>query len=219
MSLSNQGDSDPRLLVVAEDLLARAGLTALLAERGWGDLAHTDGAGLAAAIERFAPDILALDLGWRGEALLERLAQADLQLPVLALAAENESGEVIRGFMRALARCPGYALLPRDGDPDAIVGALQALDHGLIVLDPAFNALPIAAPPRPSAADAASLTERENQVLQLLARGLTNRAIAHKLGITEHTVKFHVNAIMGKLGAQSRTEAVVRASKSGLIVL
>ena len=63
------------------------------------------------------------------------------------------------------------------------------------------------------------LTAREQEVLQHLARGLTNRAIALELGITQHTVKFHVNAIMGKLEAQSRTEAVVRATRLGLIAL
>ena len=68
-------------------------------------------------------------------------------------------------------------------------------------------------------ADKSPLTARENEVLQLLARGMTNKAIALELGITEHTIKFHVNAIMGKLGAQSRTEAVVRASQLGMIVL
>ena len=57
------------------------------------------------------------------------------------------------------------------------------------------------------------------EVLTLLAEGLTNKAIAHRLTISEHTVKFHVNAIMGKLDAQSRTDAVVRATRQGLIAL
>ena len=64
-----------------------------------------------------------------------------------------------------------------------------------------------------------SLTPREVEVLKLLAEGLSNRAIAFGLGISEHTVKFHVNAIMGKLGAQSRTEAAVRATQLGLLLL
>jgi DNA-binding NarL/FixJ family response regulator len=63
------------------------------------------------------------------------------------------------------------------------------------------------------------LTPREMEVLQRLAEGLTNKAIAQELGISEHTIKFHVNAIMGKLHAQSRTEAVVRATRLGLILL
>jgi DNA-binding NarL/FixJ family response regulator len=56
-------------------------------------------------------------------------------------------------------------------------------------------------------------------VLQFLAEGLPNKTIAQRLGISEHTVKFHVNAIMGKLGAQSRTDAVVRATRLGLVIL
>jgi len=68
-------------------------------------------------------------------------------------------------------------------------------------------------------APAEALTGREMEVLQLLAEGLPNKIIANKLSITDHTVKFHVNAIMSKLGVQSRTEAVVRATKLGLIIL
>jgi DNA-binding NarL/FixJ family response regulator len=63
------------------------------------------------------------------------------------------------------------------------------------------------------------LTPRETEVLQLVAAGLPNKTIADRLRISEHTVKFHINAIMGKLGAQSRTEAVVRATQQGLILL
>ena len=72
-----------------------------------------------------------------------------------------------------------------------------------------------ASPPRPARA----LTPREREVLQLLAEGLANKAIAQRLAISEHTVKFHVNAIMSKLGAQSRTAAVVQATRLGLIML
>jgi len=63
------------------------------------------------------------------------------------------------------------------------------------------------------------LTAREMEVLQLMAAGLANKAIAQQLAISEHTIKFHVNAILGKLGAHTRTEAVTRAARLGLIVL
>jgi DNA-binding NarL/FixJ family response regulator len=72
---------------------------------------------------------------------------------------------------------------------------------------------------RPAEAPAEALTPRELEVLQLLAEGLPNKTIARQLSISEHTVKFHLNAIMSKLGAQSRTEAVVRATRLGLIIL
>jgi DNA-binding NarL/FixJ family response regulator len=64
-----------------------------------------------------------------------------------------------------------------------------------------------------------ALTPRELEVINLIAEGLPNKTIAGRLGISEHTVKFHVNAILTKLGAQSRTEAVVRATRMGLIAL
>ena len=63
------------------------------------------------------------------------------------------------------------------------------------------------------------LSARELDVLRGMAEGLSNKQIARSLGISEHTVKFHINAILGKLDAQSRTEAVVRATRAGLILL
>jgi DNA-binding NarL/FixJ family response regulator len=63
------------------------------------------------------------------------------------------------------------------------------------------------------------LTPREMEVLQAMADGLSNKQIARQLGISEHTVKYHVNTILGKMGAQSRTEAVVRATRAGVLML
>jgi two-component system nitrate/nitrite response regulator NarL len=63
------------------------------------------------------------------------------------------------------------------------------------------------------------LTARELQVAQLLAGGLTNKEIAQRLGVTEHTVKFHLNGILRKLGVSTRTEAVVQAARLGLLIL
>jgi two-component system, NarL family, nitrate/nitrite response regulator NarL len=63
------------------------------------------------------------------------------------------------------------------------------------------------------------LTPRELEVLRLLSEGLSNKLIAARLGVSEHTAKFHLNAILGKLGAQSRTEAIVQAARLGLVAL
>lgn len=205
-----------RLLIIADNLLARAGLAALLGERGWTDSAQSDGGSLIADIESAQPDILVIDLGWRAGELTEALASLEGAAPVLALVGEDETEETLASLRRVLSSSSSYALLPRESDLDAISAALNALDHGLVVLDPG---LPIASAQPPSEAPATPLTAREGEVLQSLAQGLTNRAIALKLGITEHTVKFHVNAIMTKLDAQSRTEAVVRATQRGMIVL
>jgi DNA-binding NarL/FixJ family response regulator len=71
----------------------------------------------------------------------------------------------------------------------------------------------------PETAAEETLTPRETQVLELLAEGLPNRAIAERLGISDQTVKFHVASISGKLGASNRTDAVRRAVRRGLITL
>lgn len=218
MSRLATANPDAQLLIVAASLLSRAGLTALLEERGCSVLGQVDGDDLERDIDRLAPDVLVIDFGWKIEDLRERLKRIDKDMPILALIGEAEDAPL--GSLLAVLRAfPCFALLLNDSDPGAIVAALAALEQGLIAMDPRLTDL-LASAARddyPPLSD--PLTARENEVLQLLARGLTNRAIAHELGITQHTVKFHVNAIMSKLGAQSRTEAVVRASQLGLILL
>ena len=76
-----------------------------------------------------------------------------------------------------------------------------------------------AAAPQPGGSGSEALTPRELEVLRLLAQGLPSKTIAGRLAISEHTVKFHVGAIMGKLGAASRTEAVTLAIRRGLVAL
>ena len=212
-------ETDLRLIVVAENLLARAGLAALLEARGFAVVAQSDGGDLDRAIDEGGADALIVDLGWQSETLRQTLAQWLGDLPVLALVADDETEESLLALTGALTAFPGYAILPRESDPDVFASALYAIDFGLIVLDPGLRLLPVAPMDLQLMAEAIPLTPRENEVLQLLAQGMTNKAIALDLGITDHTVKFHVNAIMGKLGAQSRTEAVVRATQLGLIVL
>jgi len=109
-------------------------------------------------------------------------------------------------------------VLARDAPPERVVAAVRAALDGLMVLDPSLAGL-LQRPAADLDPPVETLTAREAEVLQLLAQGLTNRAVADRLGISEHTAKFHVNAILGKLGAQGRTDAVVRAARLGLIVL
>ena len=209
---------EPRLLIVAKSLVSRAGLTALLEERGCIVLSQVDGADLERDIDRLEPDMLVVDFGWETGAMRERLAKIDSDIPVLALIADDEYASLapLLGLLRAF---PRFALLLSDNDGDAIGAALDALEQGLTALDPRLTKHMNSTLPGEYEPPSDPLTARESQVLQLLARGLTNRAIAHELGITQHTVKFHVHAIMSKLAAQSRTEAVVLATQLGLIVL
>jgi DNA-binding NarL/FixJ family response regulator len=116
---------------------------------------------------------------------------------------------------------PGHAALLKDAGAAEIGAALAAVRQGLVVLDPQI-ARQAAPQPAAYAVDDTSdepLTERERQVLELLALGLPNKTIARELGISEHTAKFHVGTLMSKLGAASRTEAVAIAARRGVLVL
>jgi NarL family two-component system response regulator YdfI len=112
--------------------------------------------------------------------------------------------------------------LPDDVSRDQLVAAHEAVAAGLIVLHPAeADAMSPAAETasRPLADLAEPLTSRESEVLQMLASGVANKEIAARLTISEHTVKFHVASILGKLGAGSRTEAVSIGIRRGLVLL
>src|SRR5206468_9592090 len=97
--------------------------------------------------------------------------------------------------------------------------ALAAVRSGLTVMDTSLAAALVPAPPVAPTKGRGELTERERQVVQLLSEGLSNKLVADRLGISDHTAKFHVNGVMMKLGASTRTEAVVEAMRRGLIRL
>jgi two-component system nitrate/nitrite response regulator NarL len=216
--------ADLRILVIADDPLARAGLATLLAgQAGCTVVGRVSGSDdLTAAVGVHRPDVLLWDIGWNPVPALERLAQSvETALPVAVLLPDQ--AHIIQAWT-AGAR----ALLRRDADPAQIAAALAAIAQGLTVIAVDFAAgLSFQAGPREPKAwadpDAAPLVEeltpRELTVLRLVAEGLPNKTIALRLGISEHTVKFHINAILGKLGVASRTEAVVRATRLGLILL
>ncbi|ACG72138.1 two component transcriptional regulator, LuxR family [Anaeromyxobacter sp. K] len=204
-----------RVLVVSADPLARAGLAALLGLSPELRLAGEAEPARAQAAAREV-DAALWDLGApatvRGAADAggaEALAVLAAGLPVVALVAgEAQAGEALRAGARGV--------LQRGAGAEAIAAALRAAVTGLTALDPELAAALLRAP----AAEAGGpLTPREREVLALVAEGLGNKAIAARLGISEHTAKFHVNAILGKLGAGSRAEAIVRAARLGLVVL
>jgi two-component system nitrate/nitrite response regulator NarL len=211
--------SDLRVMVVADDSLSRAGLAALLGSQPGLLLTGQapGGAGLREAIDVYQPHVVLWDTGWDPGPALQRFGEMRDQgntpdLPwVLLLSDASHSAEAwALGFR---------ALLTRAADPDRLTAALHSAATGLAVLDPALAASLISSRTEVPAAPAEALTPREVEVLRLMAEGLPNKAIARQLGISEHTVKFHVNAILGKLGVESRTEAVVRATRLGLILL
>lgn len=194
-----------RVLLVSADPLARAGLAALLAARPELRLVGDADPARAAAAATDAGAVL-WDLGGGGA---EALAPVAAALPLVALVAgEAQAGDALRAGARGV--------LDRGAGPDALAAALVAAAAGLAALDPELAAALLRAP---AAEPGGPLTPREREVLALVAEGLGNKAIAARLGISEHTAKFHVNAILGKLGAGSRAEAIVRAARLGLVVL
>jgi DNA-binding NarL/FixJ family response regulator len=136
---------------------------------------------------------------------------ASSSAPVLALV--NEPAEA-REALRSGAR----GALSRASSAEAIGAAALAVAAGHWVLDQAFGLALLSLGPAESGSPQL-LSPREQQVLALLTEGLSNRDVAQRLGISHHTAKFHVNAILDKLGATTRTEAVVLAARSGLLTL
>jgi two-component system, NarL family, response regulator YdfI len=139
---------------------------------------------------------------------------AGFTVPTLLLVDEPHA-EVAFAALRAGAA----GVLARRADADEIVAALEAIRAGLVVVDPAVREAPATLASARGALAAEPLTERERQVLAMLARGLSNRRIGERLAISDNTVKAHVAAILGKLGAATRTEAVTLGVRLGLVML
>jgi two-component system, NarL family, nitrate/nitrite response regulator NarL len=204
-----------RLLIIADNPLARAGLATLLgAQPGFfiaGQLpAHED---IAAAVITYLPDVLVWDLGWDPVHALEQLDEVSGDAPpIIALLADQS--DAVAAWSAGAA-----GLVPRDVEAESLAAAVAAAAQGMAVFEATVAATLLPVTPLSELDTAVELTGREREVLQLLAEGLPNKTIARRLAISEHTVKFHVNAILSKLGAQSRTEAVVRATRLGLILL
>ena len=197
--------TDPiKVALLTEDPLLRAGLSSLLAQVGSIDVVETDGA-----------EVALWDAGNDGSKTLTRLAELrNLPVPVVAVV-----GDAAHTAPAIAAGARGVVL--RDQVGPGIHAALAAVRSGLTVMDTQLASSLV--PSQPVRTDApkgrGELTERERQVVQLLSEGLSNKLIADRLGISDHTAKFHVNGVMMKLGASTRTEAVVEAMRRGLIKL
>ena len=211
------------VLVAATDNIVRAGLLVLVSAHVEltvvGSAIGTDT--LTALVEELQPDVVLLELELDddqsiAEKLLPlRLAQQESAVVILVNAPQSEwTIEAIRLGVQAV--------LPRRAEGEEIIAAILAARVGLIVLHPdAIDSLVGFSPlvgrelPLPLVA----LTPREIEVLNMMAEGLGNKFIARRLGISEHTVKFHVSSIFTKLNAKSRTEAVTLGARQGLIML
>jgi len=209
-----------RVLVVADDAEVRTQLAARLAgQAGFTVEQALPEDDLASAARGGDPDVILWDLGdgGGGTTPADLLGIPGLAAPVVVLG--NHEGRIAEA-VAAGAR----GALRREAGAAQMRAAVQAAREGLVVIDPAFAGTVAPAVFGPARGDAPEgpadeLTRREQEVLSLLAEGFGNKQIAKRLGISEHTVNAHVDAILGKLDAHSRTEAVTRAARLGLIVL
>lgn len=196
-----------RVVVVSDDPLVRGGLAALVTEEaGLTLVGQWTGAAVVAAEEA---DVAVWDAD--SPAAFDRMADVQAR-GLLVLAVLRDSSQATAA---GAARVRG--IVPRDVSAARLAAAVNAVAEGLVVLD--GTAAQALLQPHPDAVLVEPLTAREQEVLQLVAEGLSNKLIAARLGISEHTAKFHVNSILGKLGAQTRAEAVARAARLGLLLL
>ena len=157
-------------------------------------------------------DVLLADAPTR-ELLAEYRGRHDrVALVVLLDGADPEDG------VRAL-KAGARAVLHRSSSRNEIIAAIKVITSGLVVLPPELLATLLHEAPPADDVLKAQLTRREFEVLAAMADGASNKAIARQLGISFHTAKFHVAAILAKLDADSRTEAVATAAQSGLVML
>jgi DNA-binding NarL/FixJ family response regulator len=202
------GDGVPplRVLIVANYPAIRAGLAAMLAFDD--DLYPVDDVSLNGT----DPDVIVVDASTLSENALDDLGDRYPQIPLLQIGREPEHLTV------ETLSIPG-GFLPADIDSTALAASVRAVAQGLTVIAPGILADGDTSAPALDPGDAGLLTPREREVLELIAEGLPNKAIARDLGISEHTAKFHVGSVLGKLGASSRAEAVTLATRRGLLIV
>ena len=199
-----------RVLVLSPSPVARAGLESLLRNSG-GTIEVVGSAANWSEYSGDDPDVILAD--WEnGDELSSEISDGAPEAAMVVMA--DDPG--LSGVADAL-RSGVRAVLSRHSSASQIVAAIEAAAAGFVVLQPGdLDGLLVN--PQPASL-AEPLTPREVEVLGMLAEGQSNKSIAHRLGISEHTVKFHVTSIMGKLNAGSRTEAVTQGIRQGLIML
>jgi len=194
-----------RVLVVDDHDVVQWGFRVLLGEQPWVErcLAARTGAEALDLTRSYRPDVALVDLFLAGESgaeLCESIRAASPETRVLLISGAGR-------MSAAAARAAGASgFVSKDTDAMEVVGAVRAVGMGMTLFQPK------AQQPEP-----VPLSDREREVLELIAAGSTNREIAARLYLSPHTVKEHTSALYRKLGARNRAEAVQRAQRIGLL--
>ncbi|MGF1566483.1 MAG: response regulator transcription factor [Nodosilinea sp.] len=210
-----------RVIVISPSIIAQAGLATLIAEESdqWEVTSAGPDAPLAGLLATAEADCALVNLPLLGTWPMEFLPPVgDSTLPLVVLMdswADTALPELIQAGI--------LGLLPGQVAGAEIVAALEAASLGLITIHPAIVPALLALHGPGQTTEGldlpTALTPREVEVLTRLAEGLSNKAIAHQLHLSEHTVKYHTSALFAKLGVSSRTEAVMVGARAGLILI
>jgi two-component system, NarL family, response regulator YdfI len=213
MSKRNGGGAI-RIAVMATSAVRRAKLESIVRSHAEFQLAGSFGA--VASLMSFARstelDVIVIDSDSIHDLLLEPISEA-----AIVLITEVSDARSVARLLRIGVR----AILSTESDPDNVLSAIYAVYDGLVLLSTATaESLAAVYGDQPLEVEdemSEEITSRETDVLRMLAEGLVNKEIAARLGISEHTVKFHISSILDKLGASTRTEAVTLGIRRGLI--
>jgi DNA-binding NarL/FixJ family response regulator len=212
-----------RVMLADDHAVVRKGIREFLEESGDVEVIveADDGAEALRLVEEHQPDVAVLDIRMPEVTGVEATRQIKNRFPqvrVLILTAYDDDPYV---FALLQAGADGYVLKTASGDE--LVRAVYTVHRGESALSPEVASKvvrqAISGRPERAADQVEPLTDRELDVLRLAARGLTNRAIGHDLGISHRTVQGHLASVYGKLGVNSRTEAVTEALRRGWIVV
>ena len=212
-----------RVVVVATGAATRAGLAGLVEAAGDHEvIAQARPEEALLVVGDLDPDLVVLEVRAGDLGMVEKLVRLQADLLVLALVDDERDAAAAIGLGAVIG-------LSGDTGPGPLGAAMGAAAAGLVVLDvgsardhfEAIEGRPADDGPRTTLTEVPveTLTARESQVLQLMAAGLTNAAIAYRLGLSPHTAKFHVGTVLAKLGSRSRAEAVAKASRLGWLMV
>ena len=214
-----------RLVIADDQAVIRAGLRMIIDNEPDMTVVGEAGTGSEATevAARSHPDVILMDIRMPdldGIEATRRLTETDQNGPAVLVLTTFDDDENV--FESLKAGAAGFLL--KDAEPETLLGAIRSVAAGEALVDPSVTRRLIDrwvdledANPAPRDASTMGLTDRETEVLVLLARGLSNRDIAERLFLSQATIKTHVSSLLGKLGVQSRVQAVILAYEYGVV--